>query len=512
MKKTIKKLKLVSYICLAVFLLNSCTQEKEFINEHNQPKIKFEEKSFKEALNLSLFNDALKKVSKQKGALRSEDVARTALEDQYGFTIVTDAPIRIITDENGIVSYTILIEREVKEELKFENLMIKVEDEETTAAIFKYTMAEKGTKTPTGDYNVRDIMSSVFTDLNVEGKMFFNSDGDTCFDINVVLCNLADDRPAGHVATAACWYHFNNAQNASNIYYTTSVSCIGGSGIGMGGSGGTGGNIGGGDTGGQSSNNTGGLGGSGGNNQPINVTPIPCRTGNCMEADVPVDPCDTLEEIFDPQKMNIEGILSTLIQNAENREEGEEGYSFQRKIASNGTVSFPNEIHRDGGANSVLLDVGFDIFGCIHIHPTNLVNMFSFADIFDVDRFYRAASDDNKNRIIYMLVTEDGNIYAMQLTDYNKYRQFIQSYYNTPYLGLNYNHSKKIEKANEAFNDALIKNSNSSPQNLQKRFAKLIENSGLDFYRLDGYAPRVWKKIKAGENDNSDPIVTSPCN
>ena len=162
MERTIKKLKLVLHICLAMFLLNSCTQEKDFVNEHNHRDIDFKEKSFKETLSLPLFNDALKKVAKQKEALRSEDAARTALEDQYGFTIVTDAPIRIITDENGTVSYTILIEREVKEELVFENLMIKVENEETTAAIFKYNMTEKGTITDDNNYVFSGYSSSQF--------------------------------------------------------------------------------------------------------------------------------------------------------------------------------------------------------------------------------------------------------------------------------------------------------------------------------------------------------------
>lgn len=349
-----------------------------------------------------------------------------------------------------------------------------------------------------------DILVLNFIDLNVEGKMFFNSDGDTCFDINVVLCNLADDRPAGHIATSACWYHFNNAQNASNIYYSTSVSCISGSGIGMGDQ--TGGTSG---TGGGSSNNTGGLGASGGTPVPVIVSPVPCRTGNCMEADVPVDPCDIMSEIIDPLKINLEGFLPGLLNSAQNRDNGEVGYSFQRRISSNGTVSFPPKIYKDGGTGEVSLDVGLDIFGGIHIHPNSLESIFSFADILYLLKFYNAASEENKKRITFMLVASDGNIYAMHLYDITKFFQFIQSKYYTPYMGLILTPSERLLKTNNACNK-FLKKDGVTPVNLQKNFAKYIKNSGINFFKLEGY-PRVWKKIES-INDGDSTLLETPCN
>ncbi|WP_457849419.1 hypothetical protein, partial [Staphylococcus aureus] len=77
--------------------------------------------------------------------------------------------------------------------------------------------------------------------------------------------------------------------------------------IGVGGGGATGG-TGGGGTGG-SSNNTGGLGGSGGNNEPIDVTPIPCRTGNCIE-ELFDNNCDKLQNLLKPEKQVVAAIAS----------------------------------------------------------------------------------------------------------------------------------------------------------------------------------------------------------
>ena len=99
--------------------------------------------------------------------------------------------------------------------------MIKVEDEETAAVILKYNMAEKGVISPTGEYTFNDITSTSTTDLNIEGKAFFNSNGDSCWSINVVRCSIPDHRPAGHIATQSCWNAFTGNPFGGSIYNST---------------------------------------------------------------------------------------------------------------------------------------------------------------------------------------------------------------------------------------------------------------------------------------------------
>jgi hypothetical protein len=420
MKQLSKRIVFLLFFCATTFLYFSCTQEKEFVNEHNHSKIDFKEKSFKEALSLPLFNDALKKVAKQKGILRSEDAARTALEDQYGFTIVADAPVRIVTDENGTIFYTILIEREVKEELVFENLMIKVEDDETAAAILKYTMEEKGTQSETGEHIITGITDTEYTDLNVEGKMFFNGNGDTCFDINVVLCNFADTRPAGHIATASCWYHFNNAQNASNIYYSTEVLCmndgfvIGGGGGDTGGTGGTDG----------SSNNTGGVGASGGDPEPIIVSPIPCRTGNCIEADVVVDPCEKLTTLNNAKKISTITPATTVLDylndlnNTVVTDTREKCYYFFPSPTEGELLANYEESSLYGDDLNISLYVDYKIELIIHTHyGINQLQVFSLADIYQVYDFLKNNHISDADTFTSYLITTYGTVLALNITD-----------------------------------------------------------------------------------------------
>ena len=98
MKHYFKKSPIFLYIYLAFFAY-SCTYEKEFVNEENHLKIKMEQKSFDELLQLPAFNEAYRKVIKSKTVLSNEIMARTALEEQYGFTIVAESPVRIVTDQ-----------------------------------------------------------------------------------------------------------------------------------------------------------------------------------------------------------------------------------------------------------------------------------------------------------------------------------------------------------------------------------------------------------------------------
>ena len=123
MKHYCRKTNIFLYICLALFAY-SCSEENNFVKEQNHSKLKFEQKTFEEVLKIPIFNEAYRKISKSKTVFNKSAEARTALEDQYGFTIVAETPVRIVTDQYGVIYYTLLIEREVKVELVFENLVI----------------------------------------------------------------------------------------------------------------------------------------------------------------------------------------------------------------------------------------------------------------------------------------------------------------------------------------------------------------------------------------------------
>lgn len=138
MKHTIKKMKIILYFCLAIFLLNSCTQEKEFLEQGNRD-IKFSRKPFKELLSIKDFDAAYEKVKNEK---QKNITSRSAIEDEYNFSIVEDKDVKIIEVENKTF-YNILIERNYVSPSYFENLFIMVEKinniDEVSAYIIKYS-------------------------------------------------------------------------------------------------------------------------------------------------------------------------------------------------------------------------------------------------------------------------------------------------------------------------------------------------------------------------------------
>ncbi|WP_395043003.1 hypothetical protein [Flavobacterium sp.] len=405
MKHLLKKFVLLSYFCLATFLYYSCTQEKEYINGQNRINFDLKEKSLKEALDMPIFNNAYSKLTKKKFSSSSSETARTALEDQFGFTIVPDVPVKIITKPDGTVFFTLLIEREVKEELKFENLMIQVKNTETSAAIFKYTMEEKAIKTMTNDYIIKEILNSQYTDLNVDGKMFFNSGGETCFDTYIWKC----DYGLGYTHTA-----YSTCFSDNTAYPVISVVCMG-------------------DGGGPTSPDpTNGsvtvTGGGGGSPNDIIETPTPCRSVNCIEADK--TPCDELKKllIIPPAgtiplgsknvKQAIEDNYAEVTSPGDHDQE--EGYSLLYNCSTKQMQTAP-AIHVDG--NKVKYYRYPYTFGGTHFHQDDLIQMLSHDDIGTLLQLHRdfgtGLSEDCKNDSNYPkpvhLMTSALGIYALTI-------------------------------------------------------------------------------------------------
>ena len=204
MKHFFKKLNTFLYICIAL-IVYGCSEEQDFVKQQNYKKIKMEDQSFDKLLQLPIFNDAYQKVVKAKSKITNSTMGRTALEEQYGFDIVPEVPVRILSTTDQGMYYMILIERPIKEDLKFENLIINVKDSEVTAAIIKYEMANLAQKIDAIDSYIFDFTDTNITSLIVDGKMMYSG---PCVDVVTLMCNQSWTTPGGtttpHVATAAC--------------------------------------------------------------------------------------------------------------------------------------------------------------------------------------------------------------------------------------------------------------------------------------------------------------------
>ena len=503
MKHFIKKFTLLSYFCLATFLYYSCTQEKEYINEKNRINFDLKEKSLKEALDMPIFSNAYSKLTKKKFSSSASETARTALEDQFGFTIVPDVPVKIISKPDGTVFFTLLIEREVKEELKFENLMIRVKNGETTAAIIKYLMNEKAVKIEEHNSYKMTINEKEFTDLNIDGRTFFVGN---CVDTATLYCNdTSDGSPPNHHASSFCITHSNN------LFVVWSTTCGGGNSdpgnISIGNTSGGGLNP---PTGSGNTN-----GGGGFPDDAVNIISLPCHTGNCME--VNDDPCDDLANHVDPAKGNIKPSIDWLKDNLNNSflNKFEFGVNFMKFQNPDETYYYTNELVSDLNHGSVQLNSSSKGVGGGHNHPITGDSMFSFGDFELILDMFETAWVSRKSEVVLILVCRDPNpvlaalgvvnTYALKVNDIVKLKAAILSKKNSDkFIGF----TDEKEK-DRAINDEMAKIYGTSV-NKEKLFLQYFGNYGLDLYKAND-ALTNWNKLDLETNSGSLIVKQTPC-
>ena len=213
-----------------MIVLNGCTFEEEVIKQNGyQEKLKLESKKFSELMQLPAFSNAYQRVINKKVTLSNDFAARTALEDQYGFTIVEDKDVKVFTDVDGSISYSMLVERAVKENLKFENLIINVKDTILKAMVMKYALSEKAIYNQEQDFYAMDIESTELKSLAIDGKQ--TSGGVDCIKISSVWCSVLNpNNPKychDHIAEPGCL-----SASGDGLYLIWSEFCFGSGGVG----------------------------------------------------------------------------------------------------------------------------------------------------------------------------------------------------------------------------------------------------------------------------------------
>ena len=107
--------------------------------------------------------------------------------------------VKVITDIDGSIYYNMLIERAVKENLKFENLVIKVKEDEMIASILKYTLSEKATYHEEHDTYNLDVINTESSTLVNESKIV------ACIIYKTPYCNdTSAGQEPGHTADFGC--------------------------------------------------------------------------------------------------------------------------------------------------------------------------------------------------------------------------------------------------------------------------------------------------------------------
>jgi hypothetical protein len=198
-----------------LFILSSCENELYDNAIKNDARIKsVKNTTLKELLKNPNFSDVFSKVKSKTQQLKNTS-ARTALEDQYNFTILPE-DVKVIETTDGRTSYTFQIERNTPTLEFFENLVIQLhESGDLDALIMKYT------KTTLDIHDFEYIKE--YTPLIQSGRIYLLSNGcimttwTTCS--HLVFNDL--DHPEWmmiHIAGPGC-------NNSNYFTYHSSITC-----------------------------------------------------------------------------------------------------------------------------------------------------------------------------------------------------------------------------------------------------------------------------------------------
>lgn len=149
----------ILYVFWATLLLNSCTEEKEFIENNPKNKCSIKEYNWNEANKIMKFKESQSKVI---NSLKSKDNNATSRQ-VLGFE-VDENLVKEISSED-YTSYNMLIIREQQSQGYFENLVIEIKGDTTNAYLVKYIPSPENSSAENnlnGDFNGEIETSKVY--------------------------------------------------------------------------------------------------------------------------------------------------------------------------------------------------------------------------------------------------------------------------------------------------------------------------------------------------------------
>lgn len=196
---------------------------------HNHYKL--EKKSLDELLKNKLFKDSFQKVLKNSISFNSSMNAKTAIEQEYGFTINENSPINVISTEKA-TSYTFNIYSgdyfdDYSDEY-FENLVIQTDSKGITKAYkFKYNL-NNPVKFIEDDSSLIVDANIDISEINVDPQLSTDSItidiGSNCITVEVLYCCNNGHGRVGDVHIAG-----TNCTNPAFVFTQSYTNCDGAS-------------------------------------------------------------------------------------------------------------------------------------------------------------------------------------------------------------------------------------------------------------------------------------------
>ena len=514
----IKNTKLLLYICIAIFLFYSCTEEKEYL-ENNNRDFKIETKSFKELERNPLFNKTFNKFKMNK---QKSNASRSALEDEYNFTI-DPSRIKVLTYDDK-VSYNFLISKDNPEAGKFENLVIEVRNsDDMKAYLMKYSKATNTLISVNGkpDVTLLDVKNE-----STEARVL-----QYCFTVYTKYCNKTGTCDGvtftgQHLANTSCcddpdffvyvpgkdcvtitipsfadfpisisdWAYLGENNNSNNENTTSDPENINGA----------------------------------TSTEEVGAVPVTEEEEANEEPINTESPCDQLKNLIKQD---------TIVPNNEPEDEGWDTISrpnLQTKLIDIRTkVLLPNEhghelkftklsavnqVYSDNykistGPNlEIELDVNGDIYGGIHSHPLGGNEIPSFGDLVWLRDCYDQARDYNKDKAISIVVVKNpvaGALpttltYALKIDNIIKFKQKINQILNShPTVATE---EKKIKAE---LKDEGTYYKSTQPEKFEKLFLEKYKDFGLSIYRADNNLMN-WNKLSLSSGFPVT-VIATPC-
>lgn len=466
----------------------SCSEEKDFI-EHQSKKYSIKQYNWKEANKISKFKESSTQIFKtlKKNNVKSNN--KTIL----GFEVDENIVKEISTEE--YTSYNMLIIRDEQSQEYFENLVIEIKNDTTSAYLVKYTPT---TAITINESNINGDFNGTIEALKVYGQ--------TC-----IICPTNDDSGHGPIETGGagvcvtiykCYTpdplrpglaipHIAYSSNCDMIPFLScngSVSPFGNGGAGYGPNVGPGG---------------GGL--SSGSNTQTSTTTNPVVVPVLPP---PPSPCETLNELTNPAKANGKPNIDWLVQHALNPVNiVEHGTEFE---LNNYSSTYTNTNVTSTNQNEVELYVGGDIYGSAHHHTINGHEIPSFGDLEQLAEIYKKATTPNKNIVVSIIVCKTGNtinIYALKVNDITALENAIKAEYRKH----NTSPNPKVIILEE---EGVIYNESNGEY--EKTFLNKYKDIGISLYKTDTNMQN-WNKLEVlppdpmYPNTNTEIVKLTPC-
>lgn len=473
-------------LLVLLFAIFSCSREEDFVRQHHHKNnVSIQKKSFQELMKTEMFSKAYGKVANTKLQLRN--AGRTALEDEFDFTIVEYAPISIVTDTTGWVTYNILIKKGPEEDLKFHNLVLKTKLDETVAAILKYELVEKAEKSEHDDTYKMDFSDIKVTPLPLEDqeKLY------PCGTISMWICCNTTNGGIGpwHAAGEGC----TNSNHMQVIWIN--VMCDDGSdGIPTGPTGGSGGGT------GENPDND-----YDPQDPDIHGNPPPDITAPVIEEEeIEDEGCEKLNELM--QNPAFANAINSNQSDANNADH-ETGFSA---VKNDQDINITPISSTDNDCNVLNFTPGLNWIGFIHCHPSgcdNITRMFSGQDILKLveifDKFGTNQAAAAAHKEFFVIMSSSLGTYAVKISNYFQFTAFIsQNKLNT-----DAGRESFVKKFYNLYN-ARATLFNSQEKDNATSFLTFVNQlqMGLGLYKLNNN--NVWNEMKIVNSQ----AVSQPCN